>query len=125
MRGHSAFYQCAGLTGELVLPESLTGLGNSAFYGCSGFAGELVVPDQITVLPSGVFGLMEEITSITIGAGVTEISTGYGSNQAFYGMGGVTEVTFTGLTVPEVSSRSYGPFVPLSALETVYVPAAG
>ena len=121
--GDSAFYQCAGLTGELVLPESLTGLGNSAFYGCSGFAGELVVPDQITVLPSGVFGLMEGITSITIGAGVTEISTGYGSNQAFYGMGGVTEVTFTGLTVPEVSSRSYGPFVPLSALETVYVPA--
>ncbi len=34
--GNSAFAYCSGLTGELVIPDSVTSIGSLAFYRCSG-----------------------------------------------------------------------------------------
>ena len=75
-------------------------------------------------LTSGVFYGLNNVTSLVIGEGVTSISTSsrYYSDNTFYGMSGVTEVTFTGLTVPALTN-SYSPFASMSKLETVYVPA--
>ena len=146
--GDDAFYGCSGLKGDLVVPDSVTSIGSSAFSGCSGFdgtltlpkaltslgwyafrncsgiTGELVVPDTMKDLTSGVFYGLNNVTSLVIGEGVTSISTSsrYYSDNTFYGMSGVTEVTFTGLTVPALTN-SYSPFASMSKLETVYVPA--
>lgn len=53
--GPNAFGYCDGITGNLVLPESLTTLGNNAFYRCKGFTGNMVLPDSLTSLGTYVF----------------------------------------------------------------------
>ena len=147
--GQYAFYNCSGLRGNLVIPDSVTSIGGSAFSSCGfdgtltlsanltslgseafyncGFTGELVIPDKLTALNSRVFSGMSGITSLVIGESVTSIYTadsGYNGStySALYGMTGVTEVTFTGLTVPTMN-RDWSPFYSMSKLETVYVPA--
>ena len=128
--GKSAFYGC-GFDGTLTLSANLTSLGTYAFSNCKGFTGELVIPDKLTALEMGVFSGMSGITSLVIGESVTSIYTaGYTAGStyngstysALYGMTGVTEVTFTGLTVPTMN-RDWSPFYSMSKLETVYVPA--
>ena len=47
--GNSAFRDCSGLTGHVVIPNSVTSLGDYSFYGCTG------------------------ITELTIGAGVASV----------------------------------------------------
>lgn len=151
--GNYTFNNCSGMKGDLVIPDSVTSIGSYAFYGCSGFdgtltlskaltslesyafqncssiTGELVVPDMLTSLNKGIFSGMKNITSLVIGEGVTSIYTvtssyySSESDNAFYGMSGVTEVTFTGLTVPTITNTSRGPFASMTKLETVYVPA--
>ena len=150
--GQYAFYNCSGLRGNLVIPDSVTSIGGSAFSSCGfdgtltlsanltslgtyafnnckGFTGELVIPDKLTALNSRVFSGMSGITSLVIGESVTSIHTGNDRfpYSALGGMTGVTEVTFTGLRAPTVTGdygyTPYGPFQYMSKLETVYVPA--
>jgi hypothetical protein len=53
--GNSAFVDCIGLTGELVIPNNVTAIGNDAFAGCSGFIGDLVIPDAVTEIGVNAF----------------------------------------------------------------------
>ena len=61
-----AFYNCSGLSGELTLPNSLTTIGSSAFYNCSGMAGSLTIPNSVTSIGGYAFyncsGLSGELT---------------------------------------------------------------
>ena len=52
--GERAFYNCAGLTGELRLGNSVNNIGNEAFFGCSGVK-YLVLPQSVTMLGLGLF----------------------------------------------------------------------
>lgn len=63
-----AFSGCSGLTGTLVIPNSVTHIGMSAFDGCSGFTGTVVIPNNVTTIEPGVFTRCSGIASIDISA---------------------------------------------------------
>lgn len=52
--GHSAFYQCGNLEGDLVIPDGVTSVGGSAFYGCSSLA-SVRLSERMTEVSSFVF----------------------------------------------------------------------
>ena len=88
--GNHAFYNCSGLTG-LTLGSSVTTIGYSAFDGCTGFTGTLTIPNSVTSIGNNAFATCWSFTELTIGSSVTNIGSG-----AFYGCSG-----FTGsLTIP-------------------------
>jgi hypothetical protein len=68
------------LSGQLVLPDSLTNLGSYAFYRC-GFTGELVLPSNpsFTFINYYAFGYCSNFTSIIIPDNITTITA-----NAFY-----------------------------------------
>lgn len=70
----SAFYNCRGITGSLVLPDNIRTIGRMAFYGCSGVTGSLTLPQNLETLGVGAFWWLEYLTGpITIPQGVTRI----------------------------------------------------
>ena len=106
--GISAFSSCSGITGELVIPDSVTSIGTSAFWscskltgltigegviriddsafaGCSGLTGELVIPDSVTSIGTSAFSGCNKLTGLTLGEGVTSIGS-----SAFNGCSGMT-----------------------------------
>ena len=87
-----AFYNCKNLTGNLVIPNSVTEIGYLAFAGCTGFKGNLTIPNSVTTIGNSAFQECSGFTGkLTISSSVTTIG-----NMAFYGCSG-----FTGdLTIP-------------------------
>ncbi len=53
--GGYAFYNCRNLTGSLTIPNSVTTIGYDAFYNCSGFTGSLTLPNSVTYIGSEAF----------------------------------------------------------------------
>ena len=87
-----AFYNCKNLTGNLVLPNSVTTIGEQAFSGCSGFTGDLTIPNSVKTIGESAFSGCSGFTGdLIIPNSVTTIR-----KRAFYGCSG-----FTGsLTLP-------------------------
>ena len=52
--GHEAFLYCSGLTGDLVIPDTVTEIGSNAFRGCH-FTGELTLSNSLTTIGAGAF----------------------------------------------------------------------
>ena len=50
-----AFYNCSGLTGSLVIPNSVTLIDYYAFSGCSGFTGSLTIGNSVTTIGNDAF----------------------------------------------------------------------
>ena len=72
--GDSAFAYCTSLTGNLVIPDSVTLLDSICFNSCTGLTGDLYIPDSVTNIQNGVFGGCSGLTgTLTIGSGVTFI----------------------------------------------------
>ena len=53
--GKSAFYKCTELTGNLKIPNSVTTIGDRAFYNCTGFTGNLEIPNSVTTIGNSAF----------------------------------------------------------------------
>ena len=71
---HHAFFNCSGLTGNLLIPNTVTSIGESAFWGCSGLTGDLVIPNSVTTIGNWAFLNCSGFTgSLTIGNSVTTI----------------------------------------------------
>lgn len=110
--GSAAFNNCSGLTGELLIPDSVTIIGDNAFNDCDFtgpltigssvtyigdyafnacyvLTGSLVIPDSVTSIGSGAFTYCGFTGSLTIGSGVTNIG-----DYAFYNC-----TSFTGLVI--------------------------
>ena len=51
----SAFYGCTGLSGNLTIPNSVTTIGESAFLKCSGFTGNLTIPNSVKTIEKLAF----------------------------------------------------------------------
>ena len=66
-----AFENCHGLTGEIVIPESITSIGDSAFAGCWNL-NSIVLPEKIEKLGSMAFLNCYKLKSIDLG-GLKEI----------------------------------------------------
>ena len=87
-----AFYNCKKLTGNLVIPNSVTEIGNSAFYKCYGFTGDLTIPNSVTTIGISAFGGCSGFKGkLTIPNSVTTIG-----DYAFQNCTGFTGV----LTIP-------------------------
>ena len=88
----SAFYGCTGLSGNLTIPNSVTTIGESAFLKCSGFTGNLTIPNSVKTIGNSAFsGCYGFKGKLTISDSVTTIG-----NSAFFNCKG-----FTGdLTIP-------------------------
>ena len=72
---NGAFRFCGGMTGTLVIPNTVTYIGHFAFDGCSRFTGSLEIPDGVTVIANWAFNSMNEITSVSIPNSVVAIGT--------------------------------------------------
>ena len=91
--GSSAFTYCSGLTGDLVIPNSVVTIGSYAFQGCYGFTGSLTLGDAVQTISYSAFSDCYGFTgSLTLGDAVQTI----GDHAFRYCYG------FTGsLTIPE------------------------
>ena len=72
--GYEAFYGCSGLTGDLVIPNSVITIGQYAFYYCTGFT-LLTLGDAVESISYEAFYNCYNLTgSLTIPESVTSIS---------------------------------------------------
>ena len=86
--GNHAFNGCSGLTGDLIIPDSMYSIGNHAFYGCSGLKGELVIPDLVTTIGEYAFYFCSGLTGDLI---IPDSVTSIGSSAFIY-CSGLTSV---------------------------------
>ena len=85
--GENAFLACSGLT-ELHLGTALDTIGPAAFYGCKGFTGSLTIPNSVRVIETAAFYGCKGFTgSLTIGNGLKRIE-----NAAFYKCSGFSSL---------------------------------
>ena len=137
--GSSAFYYCSALTGDLVIPDSVTtieggsfagafigcfgftsltignsvtSIGDYAFYLCVAFGavGDLVIPDSVTSIGYYAFGNCGLSGTLTIGNSVTTIGG--------YAFGGMPNLT-TAYLAPPLANVGSNAFL-FSGLTTVY-----
>lgn len=78
--GGSAFSNCSGFSGDLIIPNSVTTIGSSAFWGCTGFTGVLQIGSSMTSIESETFSSCSGFSSLTLPNSITEIGS-----FAFYG----------------------------------------
>lgn len=52
---NEAFFGCENLNGTLTLSNSLTSIGNKAFIACSGLTGELTIPNSVKTIGTSAF----------------------------------------------------------------------
>lgn len=53
--GYLAFAGCTGFKGNLTIPNSVTTIGKSAFAECTGFTGKLIIPNSVTTIGDRAF----------------------------------------------------------------------
>ena len=102
--GSNAFGYCSGLTGSLVIPNSVTSIGYGAFQGCYGFTGSLVIPNSVTSVGNGAFQGCSGLTgSLVIPNSVTSVG-----NYAFYQCSGLTGSLVIPNSVTSVGNYAFG-----------------
>ena len=57
-------FVASGLTGNLIIPESVTTIGYAAFSGCSGLTGNLTIPENVTTIGYAAFSDCSGLTNI-------------------------------------------------------------
>ena len=83
--GNYAFYYCNGLTGTLIIPNSVSLIGHYSFYNCNGFTG-LTLGNSVDAIQMSAFANCTGLGgSLTIPNSVTEINA-----EAFLGCSGFT-----------------------------------
>ena len=97
--GWYAFSGCSSFT-SVTIPNSVTFIGNSAFSGCSGLI-SVTIPNSVTFIGSSAFTGCSVLTSVTIPNSVTSIG-----NSAFSGCSGLTSITF-GNSVTSIGSSAF------------------
>lgn len=120
--GGFAFCYCSGLTGTLTIPSSVALIDSNAFNGCSrltqlvidgntlttiqnsafmncGLTGDIVLPDSLQIIGSSCFRSMANVTSITVGTGITKID-----NFAFYQNSCLSHIIIRATTPPTLGN---------------------
>jgi hypothetical protein len=68
----SAFYECKDIT-SVVFPNTLTFIGQRSFLSCNGITGEVVIPNSVTIIGTNAFSFCHGITSVVFGHALREI----------------------------------------------------
>ena len=76
--GNNAFDSCTGFNGTLTLSNKLETIGESAFNGCSGFTGSLTLPNSVTTIGDAAFRACGSFTNLELPNTLSVIP-----NQAF------------------------------------------
>ena len=107
--GESAFSDCSGLTGELIIPNSVTEIGDYAFSDCSGLT-SVTIPNSVTSIGESVFSNCSGLTGdLAIPSSVTSIG-----ESAFRG------TSLKSIVIPEtVTSVGKYAFAECSSLKDV------
>lgn len=106
----SAFRGFTNLTGDLVIPSSITSIGSYAFYqckiesltiggnvesiedyafyACSELTGELFIPSSVTSIGNGAFGICEKLSSLRFAEGIELSSLKESVFSSCYGLTG-------------------------------------
>ena len=82
--GECAFEGCASLQGTLVLPSSLREVKNSAFWAC-GFTGNLVMPDNLRTIGQRAFGFNRFSGRLVLPSNIISIGNNAFENNCFSG----------------------------------------
>lgn len=72
--GDNAFYECGKITG-ITLPSGLTSIGENAFFKCSGLT-ELIIPETVKTVGDLAFSGCTGLTSMEIPDGIHELNLG-------------------------------------------------
>ena len=101
--GNWAFSDCSGLTGDLVIPNSVVTIGGRAFMNCTGFTGSLTIGQSVTFIGNAAFSGCSGFTgSLTIPNSVTTISW-----RAFYSCIGFTGSLVIGDSVTMIGEQAF------------------
>ncbi|MBS5064738.1 MAG: leucine-rich repeat protein [Hungatella hathewayi] len=82
--GYEAFPYCSGLTGDLVIPDTVTEIGDSAFIGCH-FTGELTLSDSLVTIGEYAFYECGFTGQLVLPQTLTRIGTRTFTNTTFSG----------------------------------------
>ena len=66
--GDFALTSCGGLTGSLVIPNSVTRIGIRAFFNCNGFTGSLTIPNSVAEIGHSAFELCAGFSEVYFNA---------------------------------------------------------
>lgn len=103
--GENAFLACSGLT-ELHLGNSLDTIGPAAFYGCKNFSGSLTIPNSVRAIETAAFyGCKGFDGSLTIGNGLKCIE-----DAAFYKCSGFSSLDLGNAVTSIGTSAFWGCF---------------
>ena len=101
--GSYAFYHCTGLTGDLIIPNSVISISNQAFNGCTGFTGTLTIPSSVTSIGNSAFNGCTGFTGdLTIGNSVTTIG-----QYVFYNCSGFTGTLTIGNALASIGDQAF------------------
>ena len=101
--GNNAFNGCSGLTGELIIPNTVTAIGTSAFQNCSGFTGSLTIGNSVATIGNNAFKNCTGFTgSLVIPDSVTSIG-----NYAFQTCSGFSGNLIIGNSVTSIGAYAF------------------
>ena len=101
--GGYAFSGCQGLTGSLVIPNSVITIGGCAFLNCFGFNGSLIIGNSVQTIGEEAFVACENLTgSLTISNSVQTIC-----DAAFWGCHGLTGTLTIPLNITSIQSGAF------------------
>lgn len=138
--GESAFYGSS--LESIILPERVQTIGKNAFAGSA--LSSIRIPDKVKIIQSGTFGNCEFLSSVTLGAGISEIGeSAFGGCESLKGINlpsglrMIGDYAFSGsgltaITIPDsVTTVGDGAFRRCAALTDVkvgngltYIPAS-
>ena len=70
--GYNAFWKCTNIT-SLTLPNTLNSIIQGAFAGCTGITGEVVIPNSVTHLGDDAFRSCTSLNSVVFGNALPKI----------------------------------------------------
>lgn len=113
--GDDAFNWCNGLT-SLTIGNSVVNVGDRAFYCCYNLTGSLTIPNSVINIGSQAFDNCNGFTSLVIGNSMNNIGT-----SAFYKCVGLAEITSFANSVPPIGNNT---FYNVNKSIPVYVPCS-
>ena len=100
--GRSAFNGCTGFNGTLTLSNKLETIGSYAFYGCSGFTGSLILPNSLTTIGGLAFQECEGFKELKLSNALSVIP-----DQAFYGCKSLSGNLVISASVKEIGRLAF------------------